>query len=69
MRLHVIGVDLNQGDYDSRTPIHLASSGGNQDVVEYLVLNKGNLSKKDISKIKSCMGCDIYLFTYILHTT
>ena len=31
------GIDLNQGDYDNRTPIHLASAEGHIDCVEFLL--------------------------------
>ena len=31
------GIDLNQGDYDNRTPIHLASAEGHIACVEFLL--------------------------------
>jgi ankyrin repeat protein len=37
MRLDSTGVDLNIGDYDGRTALHLAACEGNLAVVEYLV--------------------------------
>ncbi len=39
-RLEVEGFDLNQGDYDGRTALHLASAEGHTGVVQYL-LNEG----------------------------
>lgn len=37
MRLKNQGVDLNSGDYDMRTPMHLASASGSLEVLEFLV--------------------------------
>lgn len=31
------GVDLNAGDYDKRTPLHLAAAGGHKNVVSFLI--------------------------------
>ena len=31
------GVDMNIGDYDSRTPLHIASAYGNLETVLYLL--------------------------------
>jgi len=36
-RLKILGVNLNQGDYDKRTPLHCAALGGHLDVVQFLV--------------------------------
>jgi glutaminase len=36
-RLHVQGLNLNQGDYDKRTPLHLAAAAGHLDIVKYIV--------------------------------
>lgn len=37
-RLQMAGnVDLSTGDYDFRTPLHLASSNGHSNIVRYLV--------------------------------
>lgn len=37
MRLHVKGLDINQGDYDQRRPLHLAAQAGHIEIVKYLV--------------------------------
>lgn len=37
-RLYNSGVDLTRGDYDARTPLHLASAGGHLNIVQYLIL-------------------------------
>jgi len=36
-RLSSENIDLNQGDYDARTPLHLASFGGHIDAVVFLL--------------------------------
>ena len=36
-RLYVMGVSLEEGDYDKRTPLHLASSSGHLDIVKFLI--------------------------------
>jgi hypothetical protein len=41
-------VNLNDGDYDRRTPLHVSCGAGNSDVVRYLVDEAGvNLSPVD----------------------
>ena len=35
------------GDYDKRTPIHLASAAGNLEIVKYLVKSGVNVSPRD----------------------
>jgi glutaminase len=36
-RLRILGVNMDIGDYDKRTPLHCASLGGHLDVVQFLV--------------------------------
>jgi glutaminase len=40
-------VNLDKGDYDQRTPMHLASASGHLDVVKYLVEHKFDHSPRD----------------------
>lgn len=40
-------LDINKGDYDKRTPLHLASSEGHYDVVEYLCKHGANVNVTD----------------------
>ena len=47
MRLHVQGLDLNHGDYDKRTPLHLASAAGHLEIVKYLVEQGAETSPRD----------------------
>ena len=47
IRLNVLGVDLNHGDYDDRTALHLASATGHLDVVKYLVEQGVNVNPYD----------------------
>ena len=37
IRLYNQGIDLNKGDYDQRTPVHLAAADGNIDVLKFLI--------------------------------
>ena len=46
-RLHVQGLDLNHGDYDKRTPLHLAAAAGHLDIVKYLIEQGADPSPKD----------------------
>lgn len=39
--------DLNQSDYDKRTPLHLAAAEGNYEIVDYLINKKVNPNPKD----------------------
>lgn len=42
------GIDLNLGDYDNRTPLHVACGAGDYEVVEFLVNVAGvNVSPVD----------------------
>ncbi len=41
------GIDVNQGDYDSRTPLHLAASEGHASAIHYLVDRGAHLNPKD----------------------
>ena len=41
------GVDVNTGDYDSRTALHLAASEGHVDVVESLLMLNANVNATD----------------------
>jgi len=41
------GFDINKGDYDKRTPLHLASSEGHYDVVECLIKHGANVNVED----------------------
>ena len=46
-RLRVLNVDLNLGDYDGRTALHVAVAEGHLDVVRYLLSHGSDFSKKD----------------------
>lgn len=37
IRIRILGVSLEQGDYDKRTPMHQAACGGHIEVIEYLI--------------------------------
>ena len=43
-------VDVNTGDYDKRTPLHLAASEGHFDVVKLLVENGAILKRRSVGK-------------------
>ena len=36
-----LGVDVDKGDYDNRTPVHLAASDGHHQVIELLIKEDG----------------------------
>ncbi|MBI4162793.1 MAG: glutaminase [Candidatus Aenigmarchaeota archaeon] len=46
-RLASTGIDLNEGDYDNRTPIHLAASEGHINVVEFFISKNVDVNPKD----------------------
>lgn len=46
-RLFAHGVDLNQGDYDKRTAMHLAATEGHIEVIEYLLKKGAKTDVKD----------------------
>ncbi|NQY74697.1 MAG: glutaminase A [Candidatus Margulisbacteria bacterium] len=41
------GLDLNEADYDGRTPIHIAASEGHSNIVEFFILENLELAPKD----------------------
>jgi glutaminase len=43
----VQGLDINTGDYDKRTPLHLASAAGHIDIVRYLVEQGAEVNPRD----------------------
>ena len=45
--LEAKGIDLNEADYDGRTPIHIAASEGHFNIVEYFILRNLRLDPKD----------------------
>ena len=45
--LEAKGIDLDEADYDGRTPIHLAASDGHLNIVEFFVLSGKALNPKD----------------------
>jgi len=43
----VQGLDLNSGDYDKRTCLHLAAAAGHIDIVKFLIENGADPSPRD----------------------
>jgi len=43
----VLGADLNAGDYDRRTPLHLAASNGQLETISYLVKQCVEMNPRD----------------------
>lgn len=41
------GFDVNEGDYDNRTALHLAAGEGNVDIVELLCMNNADVNVED----------------------
>jgi glutaminase len=46
-RLFVLGVNLNEGDYDLRTPLHLAAASGHTNIVKFLLQKGVSVNPKD----------------------
>ena len=46
-RLEALGVDINEGDYDGRTPLHLAVAEGQTEVVRHFVNRGVTVAVKD----------------------
>lgn len=46
-RLAAAGIDLNAGDYDNRTPLHLAAAENHYNVVEFMLSRNVDTSPKD----------------------
>jgi len=46
-RIEIMGIDLNTGDYDNRTPLHIASASGQLDIVKFLLKKGVNPNPKD----------------------
>ncbi len=42
-----LGADVNKGDYDNRTALHLAAAEGQEDVVKYLLDKGADANAKD----------------------
>ncbi|KAL3809007.1 hypothetical protein ACHAXA_000287 [Cyclostephanos tholiformis] len=40
-------LDINKGDYDNRTALHVAAAGGHLDVIEYLCMKGANVNAVD----------------------
>jgi glutaminase len=47
LRLEAEGVSPNIADYDGRTPLHLAASEGQIEVVKHLITKEVSLNPKD----------------------
>lgn len=46
-RLHALGADLSQGDYDGRTPLHLACAENHSETVAYLIKEGADTTARD----------------------
>ena len=46
-RLEALGVDINEGDYDGRTPLHLAVAEGQAAAVQHFVSRGAHVDVKD----------------------
>ncbi len=47
-----LGADVNKGDYDNRTALHLAAAEGQENVVKYLLSKGADANAKDRWKLK-----------------
>ena len=47
-----LGADVNKGDYDNRTALHLAAAEGQENVVKYLLDKGADPNAKDRWKLK-----------------
>lgn len=47
LRLEAEGVSLDVADYDGRTPLHLAASEGQAEIIRHLISSKVNLNSRD----------------------
>ena len=46
-RMIAAGADLDAGDYDGRTPLHLAAAEGHLDIVRYLISARADINAID----------------------
>lgn len=46
-RLYANGIDINETDYDGRSPLHLACTNGHLKLVKYLVSKGADIACKD----------------------
>ena len=46
-RLYIKGLNINDKDYDKRTPMHLAAQAGHIEIVQYLIEKGANVNAKD----------------------
>ncbi len=46
-RLYSAGIDLNEGEYDKRTGIHLAASEGHLEAVKFFIEKNVDINPKD----------------------
>jgi hypothetical protein len=46
-RIYKIGISLDEGDYDMRTPLHIAASSGHLDVIKFLISVGVKVNPKD----------------------
>lgn len=46
-RFYKVGISMEEGDYDNRTPLHVAASAGQIDVVKFLLSVKANVNPLD----------------------